>query len=68
MKLKKSRKRGLDHLTLEEKLQRKKLKNRVAAQSSRDRKKARMEDLEIEVQALREKVLILIQVPTIDVN
>ena len=33
-----------------------KLKNRVAAQSSRDRKKARMDDLEIEVRKLREKV------------
>lgn len=50
-----NRKRRLDHLTLEEKLQRKKLKNRVAAQSSRDRKKARLEDLEIQAKALREK-------------
>jgi len=50
-----NRKRRLDHLTLEEKLQRKKLKNRVAAQSSRDRKKARLDDLEAEVKALRDK-------------
>jgi len=50
-----NRKRRLDHLTLEEKLQRKKLKNRVAAQSSRDRKKARLDDLEAEVKALKEK-------------
>lgn len=50
-----NRKRRLDHLTLEEKLQRKKLKNRVAAQSSRDRKKARLDDLEAEVRTLREK-------------
>jgi X box-binding protein 1 len=50
-----NRKRRLDHLTLEEKLQRKKLKNRVAAQSSRDRKKARLDDLEAEVKGLREK-------------
>jgi hypothetical protein len=50
-----NRKRKLDHLTLEEKLNRKKLKNRVTAQSSRDRKKARLDDLEAEVKALREK-------------
>ncbi|KAJ9584124.1 hypothetical protein L9F63_021533 [Diploptera punctata] len=56
-----SPKRRLDHLSLEEKQQRKKLKNRVAAQSSRDRKKARMDDLESEVRALREKNDLLMQ-------
>lgn len=46
------KKRRLNHLTWEEKVQRKKLKNRVAAQTSRDRKKARMEQLEAAVQEL----------------
>uniref|UniRef100_A0A1Y1M654 X-box-binding protein 1 n=1 Tax=Photinus pyralis TaxID=7054 RepID=A0A1Y1M654_PHOPY len=46
-----AKKRRLDHLTWEEKVQRKKLKNRVAAQTSRDRKKAKMEEME---QALQE--------------
>lgn len=39
------RKRKLDHLSFEEKVQRKKLKNRVAAQTSRDRKKKQMEEM-----------------------
>jgi X box-binding protein 1 len=40
------RKRKLDHLSIEEKVQRKKLKNRVAAQTSRDRKKKLVEEME----------------------
>ncbi|KAK5645492.1 hypothetical protein RI129_006792 [Pyrocoelia pectoralis] len=47
-----AKKRRLDHLTWEEKVQRKKLKNRVAAQTSRDRKKAKMEEMEHAIQEL----------------
>jgi hypothetical protein len=46
----------LDHLTPEEKLQRRKLKNRVAAQTARDRKKARMDDLEASVRSFEKEV------------
>ncbi|EDS45735.1 conserved hypothetical protein [Culex quinquefasciatus] len=50
------KKRRLDHLTWEEKLQRKKLKNRVAAQTSRDRKKAKMEDMEKTIQEQSDQI------------
>lgn len=50
------KKRRLDHLTWEEKLQRKKLKNRVAAQTSRDRKKAKMEDMEFTIQQQTDQI------------
>lgn len=49
-----SRKRKLDHLSWEEKMQRKKLKNRVAAQTSRDRKKAKMDEMEHRIQHLED--------------
>ncbi|KAJ8940502.1 hypothetical protein NQ318_004441 [Aromia moschata] len=47
-----AKKRRLDHLSWEEKMQRKKLKNRVAAQTSRDRKKAKMDQMEKALQQL----------------
>ncbi|XP_033224959.1 LOW QUALITY PROTEIN: uncharacterized protein LOC117177941 [Belonocnema kinseyi] len=55
------KKRRLDHLTWEEKLQRKKLKNRVAAQTSRDRKKAKLDELEETVRMLAERNDLLVQ-------
>jgi len=50
----KKRKR-LTHLTSDERLMRRKLKNRVAAQTARDKKKARMDELEHVVNLLAEE-------------
>lgn len=51
------RKRKLDHLSVEEKIQRKKLKNRVAAQTSRDRKKKQMEEMVVTIEKYEKEVL-----------
>jgi len=46
---------NLDHMSSEEKLNRRKLKNRVAAQNARDKKKAYMDDLEIHLNDVRDQ-------------
>jgi len=60
-KIKKKRIREkLDHLTNEEKLMRRKVKNRISAQSARDRKKSKMQVLEKKIEVLcqdRQKIL-----------
>nr|XP_054749326.1 X-box-binding protein 1-like [Lytechinus pictus] len=51
----------LTHLSTEEKMMRRKLKNRVAAQTARDRKKAQFDDLEVTLTVMeaRNKQLLL---------
>ena len=51
----KQKRQRLTHLSYEEKLQRRKLKNRIAAQSARDRKKSKFEHLEESVRLLKEQ-------------
>merc|ERR1719343_1718055 len=46
---------NLDHLSPEEKLMRRKLKNRVAAQNARDKKRVKMEDMEKLINQMKEE-------------
>jgi len=45
---------NLDHLTPEEKMMRRKLKNRVAAQNARDKKRTKMDEVEMKLKELEE--------------
>merc|ERR1719242_1135224 len=45
---------NLDHLSPEERLMRRKLKNRVAAQNARDKKKAQCEEMEKMINQMKE--------------
>ncbi|XP_054165479.1 X-box-binding protein 1-like [Oppia nitens] len=66
----KRKRQRLDHLSQEEKLMRRKLKNRMAAQSARDRKKVKLNDLEDEVNVLikQKKALVLRNAKLIESN
>merc|ERR1711962_1702018 len=57
-----ARKRAnLDHLTPEEKLMRRKLKNRVAAQNARDKKRVKMDDMEEKIKRLEQQNKLLME-------
>uniref|UniRef100_H2YH37 X-box-binding protein 1 n=1 Tax=Ciona savignyi TaxID=51511 RepID=H2YH37_CIOSA len=56
------KRKRLTHLTNEEKVMRRKLKNRVAAQTARDRKKVRMECLEETIQKVQQQAKELLDV------
>merc|ERR1719192_755343 len=47
---------NLDHLTSEEKMMRRKLKNRVAAQNARDKKRVKMDSMEDTLMMMRQEM------------
>ena len=52
---------NLDHLSPEEKMMRRKLKNRVAAQNARDKKRCKMEEMEVELENLKVCIVHILQ-------
>ena len=46
---------NLDHMTTEEKMMRRKLKNRVAAQNARDKKRVLMDDMDVTIRQLQQQ-------------
>lgn len=52
---------NLSHLSVEERINRRKMKNRIAAQTARDRKKAKMDTMEMKVARLSEERLKLVR-------
>merc|ERR1719400_1819450 len=49
---------NLDHMSTEEKMMRRKLKNRVAAQNARDKKRVKMDEMEDKIKRLKQQNLI----------
>jgi len=52
---------NLDHMSTEEKMMRRKLKNRVAAQNARDKKRVKMDDMEEKIKRLEQQNKLLME-------
>jgi len=52
---------NLDHMSTEEKMMRRKLKNRVAAQNARDKKRVKMDEMEDKIKRLEEENKLLME-------